>query len=219
MCGRYTLHISKKKLLEAIRLELPETYLPNYNISPGQEALGILKRPDAATTAEMLNWGLKTPQNFHVNARLETADNTPRFRESWMEHRCLIPANGFYEWYQDGISKVPYYFYPPQEGLIYFAGLWFPSDQADNSRDYVILTTEATPAIREIHARMPVILPSEVHSEWLDLSLNKQTTLEIAAQASLLKHTVSRRVNSTQNKDSRLIEATSPLNDDQMMLF
>jgi len=219
MCGRYTLHVNKKKLAEAIALEIPEVYEPDYNIGPGSETLSIRKNFERANVAEMLHWGLRTPQNFHINARLETADSTPRFRDSWLEHRCLIPANGFYEWYQDGISKVPYYIYPEDQSLTYFAGLWFPTDHPEHTATCVILTTVAHSGIRDIHERMPVMLPSETHNAWLGNELNKSETLDLAQQVRLSKHTVSRRVNSIQNKDSRLIEATSPLTDDQMMLF
>jgi len=219
MCGRYTLHVQKKKLAESLAVEIPEIYEPNYNIAPGTESLAVRHLEASGKTATMLHWGLRTPQNFHINARLETADNTPRFRDSWAEYRCLIPANGFYEWYQDGITKQPYYIYPESESLCYFAGLWFPTDQIDQSPTFVILTTEAQSSVREIHERMPVILPESAHEAWLQLDLNKRDTLELAQSVQLKQHTVSRRVNSTQNKDSRLIEATSPLTDDQMMLF
>ncbi len=219
MCGRYTLHVQKQKLAEAIAMALPEAYEPDYNIGPGREALSIVSKKDHGPRATMMHWGLRTPQNFHINARIETADTTPRFRDSWHEHRCLLPANGFYEWYQDGITKQPYYIYPQNTKLHYFAGLWFPSSGAETPATFVILTTQAQSTIREIHERMPVILKGEQHSAWLANDLSKKDAQEIAQNIPLDKHTVSRRVNSVQNKDSRLIEATSPLTDDQMMLF
>lgn len=220
MCGRYTLHVQKKKLAEAIALEIPEVYEPDYNIGPGSESLAICQLDGLGEPiAQMQHWGLRTPQNFHINARLETADSTPRFRDSWLENRCLIPANGFYEWYQDGISKVPYYIYPEDRSLTYFAGLWFPTDHPEETAACVILTTAAHDSIRDIHERMPVMLPARAQAEWLSNRLSKKHALELAQQVCLAKHTVSRRVNSVQNKDSRLIEATSPLTDDQMMLF
>ena len=95
MCGRYTLHANKKALAEAIALALPEDYEPNYNIGPGRGTLSIATRDKMQPVAKMMHWGLRTPQNFHINARIESADTTPRFRESWHAHRCLLPANGF----------------------------------------------------------------------------------------------------------------------------
>ncbi|TVP77949.1 MAG: SOS response-associated peptidase, partial [Puniceicoccaceae bacterium] len=219
MCGRYTLHLQKEKLAAAIAFALPDDYEPDYNIGPGRMALGITAHKRTQPIAVMLYWGLRTPQNFHINARLETADTTPRFRDSWQEHRCLLPANGFYEWFQDGITKQPYYIYPAGGDLHYFAGLWFPSGAPDSPSAFVLLTTQAQPALADIHERMPVILPQNAVEPWLDGELNKPGIERLAHEIRLEKHTISRRINCVQNKDSRLIEATSPLTDDQMMLF
>jgi putative SOS response-associated peptidase YedK len=219
MCGRYTLHSNKKKLAEAIALAIPESYEPDYNIGPGRPVLALAGSEETKAACGMMHWGLRTPQNFHINARLETADNTPRFRESWAEHRCLLPANGFYEWYQDGITKQPYYLFPETKGLTYFAGLWFPAAFDGAPATCVILTTEAHPSVKPIHDRMPAMLPHEAQAEWLSGTLKKREALALSSDVALQKHTISRRVNSVQNKDSHLIEATSPLADDQMMLF
>ena len=219
MCGRYTLHANKKALADAIALALPEDYKPNYNIGPGRETLSIATRENVQVASTMMHWGLRTPQNFHINARIETANTAPRFRESWHAYRCLLPANGFYEWYQDGITKQPYYIYPPQDTLHYFAGLWFPSTGYESPPSFVILTTKANTSIRSIHERMPVILMQKSQVSWLDGTLNTRDVQSLASKVIIEKHTVSRRVNSVQNVDSRLIEATSPLTDDQMMFF
>jgi putative SOS response-associated peptidase YedK len=219
MCGRYTLHTDKKTLAEAIALTLPEDYKPNYNIGPGRETLSVATRDKMQAVAMMMHWGLRTPQNFHINARIETADTTPRFRESWYAYRCLLPINGFYEWYQDGITKQPYYIYPPHDSLHYFAGLWFPSTSHESPPSFVILTTKANTTIHSIHERMPVILKQENQVSWLDGTLDTRDVQSLASKVILEKHTVSRRVNSVKNEDSRLIEATTLLTDDQMMLF
>ncbi|MGJ8638691.1 MAG: SOS response-associated peptidase [Opitutaceae bacterium] len=219
MCGRYTLHPNKRVLAKLIAQEIPLAYEPDYNIGPGRETLALANRDKNTTVSTMMHWGLKTPQNFHINARLETADTTPRFRDSWELTRCLLPANGFYEWYQDGITKVPYYIYPADGALTYFAGLWVPAALPGIPPTCVVLTTAAHESIKGIHDRMPVMLEPDCHADWLSGKLSKPSTLELAASVELQKHTVSRRVNSTQNKDSGLIDATSPLVDDQMMLF
>ena len=219
MCGRYTLHTNKKKLAAAIALTLPVDYVADYNIGPGCNTLAIANRDAETTVATLMHWGLHTPQNFHINARLETADTAPRFRESWIGQRCLLPANGFYEWYQDGVTKQPHYIYPSESELIYFAGLWFAPSQEGAPAACVILTTEAQSAIRKIHDRMPVILPVTAHADWLGNQLKKADVRALTASIQLEQYTISRRVNSIQNKDSRLIEATAPLVDDQMMLF
>lgn len=219
MCGRYSLHTDKEKLAEAIALAIPEHFEPSYNIGPGSEILAIAKDTENIATAGMMHWGLRTPQNFHINARLETADTTPRFRDSWTAQRCLIPANGFYEWYENGIIKQPYYIYPLNDELLFFAGLWFPSTTPHESADCVLLTTEAHNSIKKVHPRMPVTLPKSVHTDWLTNELPKDEVVAFSEKISFEKHMVSSRVNRIQNKDSRLIIATTPQNDDQMQLF
>ena len=149
MCGRYTLHTKSQKLASSIAKLLPEQYEPSYNISPGTNILTQTKE-----SLTCMQWGLRTPQNFHINARLESADTTPRFRESWEAYRCLIPANGFYEWLSDGIRKQPYYIYPAHAELVYFAGLWMPATKLEEVPQCVILTTCAQERIKRIHDRV-----------------------------------------------------------------
>lgn len=219
MCGRFTLHSNKKRLAEAIALMLPETLEPDYNIGPGREVLSLSVDKETGPQATLMHWGLKTPQNFHVNARIETADTAPRFRENWECHRCLVPANGFYEWYADGITKQPYYIYPTDRELCFLAGLWYPSEREEYPDTCLLLTTAAAPAIEDVHHRMPVILPPETRDSWLRNQLSKADAVRLANAVPFAKHSVSRRVNSVQNNDSRLIDATSPLHDEQMQLF
>ncbi len=218
MCGRYTLHTNAKKLAQAIALEIPEAYEPGYNIGPGREVLSI-SGAEGAPVAQMMHWGLKTPQNFHVNARIETADTAPRFRENWESFRCLVPANGFYEWYADGITKQPYYLYPTDREIAYLAGLWYPASSAGTAHTCLLLTTEATPSIHAIHHRMPVILPEDLHQDWLAARLPKPSAVAAANAVTFGFHPVSQRVNSVQHNDSTLIRETSPLLDDQLSLF
>lgn len=219
MCGRFTLHSNKQKLAEAIALALPETIEPDYNIGPGREVLSLSQRKKEAPRATLMHWGLKTPQNFHVNARIETADTAPRFRDNWEEYRCLVPANGFYEWYADGLTKQPYYIYPTDREICFLAGLWYPSSRPEEPDTCILLTTAANQQIEGVHHRMPVILNTESHDAWLKNTLSKHEAIQLANAVPFEQHTVSRRVNSIHNNDSRLISATEPLQDDQMMLF
>jgi putative SOS response-associated peptidase YedK len=216
MCGRLTLHISKAKLAEAIAAEIPDSfeYEPDYNISPGREILALKEN-----TFTAMHWGLRTPQNFHVNARLETADSTPRFRDSWEEQRCLIPANGFYEWLNDGVRKQPHYIAPPDGSLLYFAGLWFPSKRDEFAAHCVILTTEAQESLQAIHHRMPVCIPPAAHRQWLTNKTLKTEAVQFTAETTLTAHGVSSRVNGSQHHDSDLICPTTPQGDDQMQFF
>lgn len=219
MCGRFSLHTNKKKLAEAIALALPDTIEPDYNIGPGREVLSISNDSEKQARTSMMHWGLKTPQNFHVNARIETADTAPRFRESWEHHRCLVPASGFYEWYADGITKQPYFIFPTDREVAFLAGLWYPSARLEHPDTCILLTTQAADSIQQVHHRMPVILTPDARDAWLNNELSKNDAIGLANEVPFEKHTVSRRVNSVQNNDSSLIEATAPLSDDQMMLF
>jgi len=219
MCGRFTLHANKQKLAEAIALALPDCIEPDYNISPGREVLSISQRKAEAPRATLMHWGLKTPQNFHVNARIETSDTAPRFRENWEQHRCLVPASGFYEWYADGLTKQPYYIYPTDREICFLAGLWYPSSRVEQPDTCILLTTAANSEIEAVHHRMPVILGAEARDAWLQNEVSKNEAVRLANEVPFEKHTVSRRVNSVHNNDSRIIKATAPLNDDQMLLF
>jgi putative SOS response-associated peptidase YedK len=219
MCGRYTLHANKKKLAEAIALALPEDFEPEYNIGPGREILSLSQRDECPPALGYMHWGLKTPQNFHINARIETADTAPRFRESWELYRCLVPASGFFEWYADGVTKQPYYIAPKGSEVSFFAGLWFPSAREGLPGTCILLTTEASAPIQPIHRRMPVILPPSARDSWLGNRLSKAEAVALANEIDFEHHTVSQRVNNVRNNDSSLIQATAPLHDDQMMLF
>src|SRR6266850_1023320 len=128
MCGRYTLRsIDRIRIkLAADQLELDDI-LPRFNIAPGQTVLAILDL-EPQTIARMLLWGLipswsKEPKGF-INARAETLETKPSFRESFQRRRCLIPADGFYEWQRSGKIAQPYFFQMPDESPFAFAGIW-----------------------------------------------------------------------------------------------
>jgi putative SOS response-associated peptidase YedK len=216
MCGRYTLHTSKQKLADAIEMAFAEDleYEPNYNIGPGREVIAF----DAETISAM-HWGLRTPQNFHINARLETAVSAPRFRDSWEAQRCLIPANGFYEWLKDGVRKQPHYMQPTDESLLYFGALWFASKRSEHAAHCVILTTAAQDSIQAIHDRMPVCIPLAAHKDWLANKLPKEDAANLTKSIPLQALAVSNRVNNIQNNDASLVQESTPQGDDQMQFF
>lgn len=216
MCGRFTLHTSKQKLADTIEMTFPEDleYEPSYNIGPGREIIAF----DAATISAM-HWGLRTPQNFHINARLETAVSTPRFRDSWEAQRCLIPANGFYEWLKDGVRKQPHYIQACDKTLLYFAALWFASERSEYAAHCVILTTVAQDSIQTIHDRMPVCIPSVAHKDWLTNKLPKEDAANLTKSIPIEALAVSHRVNNIQNNDASLVHESATQGDDQMQFF
>src|SRR5882672_3924978 len=167
MCGRYTLRAIDRiriKLAGAEQLELDDLddIAPRFNIAPGQEVLAILDL-EHQITVKLFLWGLipswsNEPKGF-INARGETLQEKPSFSESFERRRCLIPADGFYEWKRLGKAKQPYYFQLKDGAAFAFAGIW---DQwQGDSRLIVscaIITTTPNELLASVHDRMPVIL-------------------------------------------------------------
>src|SRR2546423_2869029 len=171
MCGRFTLHSRDRiKLKGLTALDLP--FEARYNIAPSQQILGIADFGRGIET-RMLTWGLipswSTDGKGFINARAETLEEKPSFSESFRLRRCLIPADGFYEWKRSGREKRPYYIYGRDEESLMFAGIW---DTWRNRRETVfscaIITTAANELDGELHDRMPAILLPEVQHTWLD---------------------------------------------------
>jgi putative SOS response-associated peptidase YedK len=181
MCGRYVLHGPHSRLTERFGLHGCSDFAPRYNIAPTSDALVIRQRPEVGRVGQLVRWGLVpngakdiTVGSKLNNARAETVDTKPSFRTSFAKHRCLIPANGFYEWklVSEGgkVRKQPYYIRPAAEdGFFAFAGLlarWHAPDGTDLV-SCCIITTAANAVMEPIHDRMPVILAQEAWDAWL----------------------------------------------------
>lgn len=178
MCGRFTLTVDPAELKAAFReITFPEKYAPRYNVAPSQAVLAI--RNDAKNAADFLVWGLipswaKDPSigNRLINARGETLAEKPAFRGAYKYKRCLIPADGFYEWQaQPGTkTKIPHFIHLKDGKPFGFAGLWDEWQAADGSplRSCTIITTAPNSLMASIHNRMPVILEAEDYADWLD---------------------------------------------------
>jgi putative SOS response-associated peptidase YedK len=213
MCGRFTLTASGEALAEAFDLdEAPVGLEPRYNIAPSQEILTVVSGAEGRRRLERPRWGLASsgvPGRPLINVRAESAGSRPRFREAFAKRRCLVPADGFYEWQAvPGASrKQPHYIRLARGGLFALAGIWEPG--RDGPSTCALLTTEPTPALREIHDRMPVILPVSAHAAWLDPANDDLTRLDplLAPYAAdlLASHPVSRRVNSARNDEPELV--------------
>lgn len=218
MCGRYSLFSSSKSLSEELGLSIDIDLPPSYNIGPSDSVLTVYFNTKTQNKAfTFADWGLKTPQNFHINSRIETVDTSPRFRDAWQESRSLLPANGFYEWYQDGLIKQPYYIFHKEHKPLYFAGLNYTLSEEE--RNVVILTTEADRNIQSIHSRMPLIIPPEDNEAWLNGSMSKEQAIIASRKIELEAHTVSSRINKMIHNDNTLIEQKDPIKDDQLRLF
>jgi putative SOS response-associated peptidase YedK len=218
MCGRYTLKTPVEELAEEFGFEVSSMELPpNYNVAPTQEVAAILEE-DGKRRLELLRWGLipswaddPSIGSRMINARSETAPEKPSFRRAFRERRCLIPADGFYEWQRTNGAKQPYYIRMKEGRPFAFAGLWesWKDDGGPEIRSCTILTTKPNALAAEIHDRMPVILPAGSYDAWLDPETGRDELYGLLApypEDEMEAYPVSRFVNSPQNNDPRCIE-------------
>lgn len=172
MCGRFTLKAGKKVKLKGLNDSDFEGLIPRYNIAPTQDIITVVQR-DSSRETMMMQWGLipfwsKEPKGI-INARVETIDEKASFAESFERRRCLILADGFYEWERHGKIAQPYYFQMDDEEPFTFAGIWDQWRSGERTiTSCAIITTTANALLATIHNRMPVILRSELHDLWLD---------------------------------------------------
>lgn len=175
MCGRYVLTSELDVIQTAFDLtNVPDSMPPRFNIAPSQP-IAVITNEDSRTLT-FHRWGLIPSWakdvaigNKMINARSETVDEKPSFRAAFKRRRCLIPADGFFEWQQRDGRKVPMFIHMKDRGVFALAGLWevWHSPEGDEIRSATILTTEPNSLMADIHNRMPVILPPEAYSTWL----------------------------------------------------
>jgi putative SOS response-associated peptidase YedK len=176
MCGRFVLQAELSRIVESFDIqEVACHYRPSNNIFPGQHIIAVVH--DTMNRLVEFKWGLipwwsKDPSigNRMINARAETAAEKPVFRQAFKKRRCLIVADGFYEWQKVGKAKKPLYFSLKSGGPFGFAGLhetWTSPDQQQLDT-CTIITTEANRFIEPIHDRMPVIVPKDLEMKWID---------------------------------------------------
>ena len=188
MCGRYALTIDPGDLQSAFpEFSFPIQVAPRYNIAPSQPILVLPN--DGKNQADFFVWGLipswaKDPSigNRMINARAETLSEKPAFRSAYKYHRCLIFANGFYEWQaQPGKkTKVPHFIQLKSGVPFAFAGLWEHWQSTDGSevRSATIITTEPNELMANLHNRMPVILPANTYAQWIDPAAQSPSRLQ-----------------------------------------
>src|SRR5512136_1289526 len=175
MCGRFTLVSPYVAVTERFHAAAPLDLRPRYNIAPGQDVFCVIR--DGENRIERLRWGLipfwaKDPAigNRLINARAETVAEKPSFKSAFAKRRCLVVADGFYEWRPAGKRKVPVYICLKSKKPFGFAGLYetWKTPEGNELRTCTIVTTEANDLVRPIHDRMPVILSGGVEDRWLD---------------------------------------------------
>ena len=224
MCGRFTLTCSSKQVAEQFELDETPTLLPRYNIAPTQES-PVVRVLEGSNRRELhlLRWGLiphwsrdRRIGNRMINARSETVEEKPAFRNPFRTRRCLIPCSGFFEWNQTGSRKQPYYI-RRHDGLpLAFAGLWDRwQDHEDGTIEtFTILTTEPNELMRPLHNRMPVILRPSDYALWLDPTVREPDVLKpllVSCRSDeLMAFEVDTRINNPAYDDPTCIEPSNP---------
>jgi len=219
MCGRFTQHSGAKRYAKLFGIEEPKGQLKSrFNIAPTQTAWACaISRRDGQRHLEILRFGLvphwsqgPDPRYPMINARAETVATKPAYRDSFRHRRCLIPADGFYEWRrQDG--RQPFYIHRADEEPLVFAGLWdyWRGPSGEGIPSCTIVTTDANAVVSPIHDRMPVILDPADFQRWLDPAypnpLELQLLLKPCPSDGLEAYPVSRLVNDPRNEGEDLI--------------
>lgn len=207
MCGRYTLAVPEATLVEVFGVPpLAFDYRPRWNVAPGQEC-PVVAQDRNGRRMGLLRWGLhaqavpKARDGF-VNARAETVDRKPAFRNAFLRRRCLVPADGFYEWLKTPKGSLPHWFRPRRGGVLSLAGLW-------EGRTFTILTVAANADVAPVHHRMPAIVPAEDRDAWLarETSPAQLAALLRPAPPGVLEvRAVSSRINRVGEDDAGLLD-------------
>jgi len=215
VCGRYVLTSPSEAIAEHFRLTDLPAYPPRYNIAPTQTALVVRETPEGRREAVGLRWGLipfwaKEPSigSRLINARAEGLVDKPAFRAAFRRRRCLVPADGFFEWRAlAGRRKQPYYVRLASGEPFAMAGLWeqWRAPAGDTIATFTVVTTAANEALRAIHDRMPVIVASADYDEWLSSS-NPSALLGPWAGAAFEIVPIGTRVNDVRNDDPDLLQ-------------
>ena len=221
MCGRFTLTHREARQLAAelgVSVEARMGYRPRYNIAPTDPHWIVRMRYEDREVLPA-KWGLinfwmtDRKQAFkNINARAETIQRLPTFREAFARRRCVVPADGFFEWTGPKEDRRPLWVHRPDGGLIYFAGLyesWRPTPD-EKERTFTIVTTTPNALMEPIHNRMPVILEDEAVDEWLYARQTPDALMELlrpAREGLLVATPVSTRVNSVKNDDPDCLQS------------
>jgi len=219
MCGRFTQYSDPEVYARHFGADVLSETKPRYNLAPTQPVLAVRQTEEGARELVPLRWGLvpswsKGPDNRYsmINARAETVDSKPAYRNAFKHRRCLIPTEGFYEWKAEERGKTPYLIRRSEGEPFGMAGLWeaWHGKNGETMESCTVIVTDANDLVRELHDRMPVILAPEDYAAWLDPS-NKDTAgllkmLHPADPTGWALCQVSRKVNSPKNDSPDLLE-------------
>jgi putative SOS response-associated peptidase YedK len=221
MCGRYVITSSPAAIRALFGYPEQPNFPPRYNVAPTQP-IPIVRLADGKRQFVLMRWGLipawvKDPKQFSllINARADSVVDKPAFRAAMRRRRCLIPADGFYEWQDIGGRKQPYFVRLKKSGPFSFAGLWetWTGPNGEEIDTAAIVTTKANRTLSAIHDRMPVILPPQAFDLWLDcahVDANTAAALLLPARDDVLEaYAISPAVNRVANDSEALV---APLN-------
>jgi len=235
MCGRYAASRSPDDLVEEFEVSAPPEQVlePSYNVAPTNSVYAVVERvprdePEAAPVRQLrtVRWGLvpswaKDPSigSRLINARVESVAEKPAFRRAFAKRRCLLPADGYFEWYgEERGKKQPFFIRPPDDRPLAMAGLyefWRDSTKDEDDPDAwlttcTVITTSAPDDLGRIHDRMPMIVEPSRYAEWLDPSVEDLDSLRgllvPAAPGRLTAYPVSKDVNNVRNNGPHLVE-------------
>jgi putative SOS response-associated peptidase YedK len=217
MCGRYTVVKKAQNIEQRFGATIEkDTFGQNFNAAPTQ-VLPVISNA-VPETVSFFKWGLipfwakdASIGNKMINARAETLNEKPAFRKNLQQKRCLVIADGFYEWKKEGKTKQPFRITLKDNGLFAFAGLWdeWRDDKGNKVQSFTIITTDPNELMAPIHNRMPVILPANVEKDWLRADLKPAEALELLLPynaADMEAYPVSTLVNSPSNNIAEVIE-------------
>ncbi len=237
MCGRYASSRSPEDLAEEFEIDrqrgtetVSEPLPPDYNVAPTKSVYAVLQRPEEARSLRVLTWGLvpfwakeRKIGNRMINARVETVSEKPAYRQAFAKRRCLLPADGYFEWYQTSQTaksgkalKQPFFIRPKDGSSLAMAGLyevWRDPEKAEDDParflwTCTVLTTRAEDELGQIHDRMPMLVEPARWADWLDpaASEDSRELLVPAAPGRLEAYPVSTAVNNVRNNGPDLLD-------------
>lgn len=233
MCGRFTLTKSKEDIndyLSSLAVAQLHDFTPQYNIAPTQQILAIVSG-DNQWQHQFLRWGLipqwskKTKTNPLINARRETLADKSSFKNAFTHRRCLILADGFYEWNRHLYQKNPLYFHLEDHSIFAFAGLWesWQNNYGQIIKSATIINTGAEGMMEKIHPRMPVVLNPSVYEAWLNPQITSKSDLDILLRkhncSNFSSYPVSEKVNFVRNNYPDLLIKEKIVITEQLSLF
>lgn len=217
MCGRYSLSKPAADIAKHFNLAtVPQGITSNFNVAPSQTMPVVTEREDGSRQLEFMKWGIprrlgKDSVKELINTRSDKAF-TGFWKKTVCNHRCLVPADGFYEWRATSAGKVPYFVQSAKGDMCVFAGIWdvWQAEDGQEIKVYSIMTTDSNKEMRAVHARMPVVLDAADEAAWLKMSndtpeLLGGVLLAASGDNRLTLHQVSRDVNNPRNNAATLL--------------